>query len=528
MDWPSAWSLWGTRSSPSGSSIPGPSAPPGSGSIFRLAPVREIPLSEEAQMRALTNLRVRASELGLTRAVRDRLVEKMSGHLIASVNPLFFPLFYEEVSLPDTFFSFLPPETTLILDDPVATARALERMENDMSRFLLKARAEGRFYLEGISACLSAGELEGHLEAFPRVVLDELVLGVGEGEGERYDVEADLGIRPGQRPRDWGETGLLAPLAEKIAAWLRQRYWVALVCAGDEEGKRLTHLMEGYGFQVEQAPAGGAFLDRLPGVRERGRLILCEGWISGGFVWHERGLVLIAEADIFGKKVARRPVRPAREGYFLRSFGELREGDYVVHKDHGIGRYRGLQKIRVEGVENDFLLMEYAEGDKLYIPVDRLDRIQRYIGPEGFTPRVERLGGTSWEALKEKVKKSIQEVAEELVAIYAAREVMERSAFAPPDRLYEEFASRFEFEETPDQARPSRTSTPIWAGPSPWIASSAATRDSARRRWPSGPPSGPSWRPSRWQSSYRRPSWRSSTTRPSGTVFRTTPSGSRS
>jgi transcription-repair coupling factor (superfamily II helicase) len=479
-------------------------------------------------MRALTNLRVRASELGLTRAVRDRLVEKMSGHLIASVNPLFFPLFYEEVSLPDTFFSFLPPETTLILDDPVATARALERMENDMSRFLLKARAEGRFYLEGISACLSAGELEGHLEAFPRVVLDELVLGVGEGEGERYDVEADLGIRPGQRPRDWGETGLLAPLAEKIAAWLRQRYWVALVCAGDEEGKRLTHLMEGYGFQVEQAPAGGAFLDRLPGVRERGRLILCEGWISGGFVWHERGLVLIAEADIFGKKVARRPVRPAREGYFLRSFGELREGDYVVHKDHGIGRYRGLQKIRVEGVENDFLLMEYAEGDKLYIPVDRLDRIQRYIGPEGFTPRVERLGGTSWEALKEKVKKSIQEVAEELVAIYAAREVMERSAFAPPDRLYEEFASRFEFEETPDQARPSRTSTPIWAGPSPWIASSAATRDSARRRWPSGPPSGPSWRPSRWQSSYRRPSWRSSTTRPSGTVFRTTPSGSRS
>ena len=114
--------------------------------------------------------------------------------------------------------------------------------------------------------------------------------------------------------------------------------------------------------------------------------------------------------------------------------------------------YRGLQKLSVEKIENDFLLIEYADKDKLYIPVDRLDMIQRYIGPEGFTPKTERLGGSAWEAMKEKVKKSIREVAEELVAIYAAREIMERQAFAPPDRLYEEFSSLFEFEETPDQA----------------------------------------------------------------------------
>jgi transcription-repair coupling factor (superfamily II helicase) len=125
----------------------------------------------------------------------------------------------------------------------------------------------------------------------------------------------------------------------------------------------------------------------------------------------------------------------------------------VVHKDHGIGLYRGLQKLTVEKIENDFLLIEYADGDKLYIPVDRLDIIQRYIGPDGFSPKIERLGGASWEAMKEKVKKSIREVAEGLVAIYAAREIMERNAFAPLDRHYDEFCSLFEFEETPDQAR---------------------------------------------------------------------------
>lgn len=164
-------------------------------------------------------------------------------------------------------------------------------------------------------------------------------------------------------------------------------------------------------------------------------------------------LVVLSEEEIFGKKVLRRRVRPAREGYFLKSFGELGEGDFVVHTEHGIGRYRGLQKLAAGGIENDFLLIAYQENDRLYLPVDRIDQIQRYIGPDGFVPKVDKLGGTSWETVKERVKKSVREVAEELVSIYAAREVMARDAFAAPDRMYDEFCASFEFEETPDQAK---------------------------------------------------------------------------
>ncbi len=145
--------------------------------------------------------------------------------------------------------------------------------------------------------------------------------------------------------------------------------------------------------------------------------------------------------------------RPIREGYFLKSFGDLKEGDFVVHTDFGIGVYRGLQKITVGIIENDFLVIEYLDGDKLYLPVNSLEKIQRYLGPDGYTPKIEKMGGTSWDAVKERVKKSVRDVAEELVAIYAAREAMERKSFAPPDRIYEEFCSTFEFEETPDQAR---------------------------------------------------------------------------
>ncbi|KFZ44694.1 helicase, partial [Smithella sp. D17] len=115
--------------------------------------------------------------------------------------------------------------------------------------------------------------------------------------------------------------------------------------------------------------------------------------------------------------------------------------------------YRGLKKITVRKIENDFLVIEYADSDKLYIPVNSLDRIQRYLGPEGYVPKIDRMGGSSWEAVKEKVKKSVREYAEELVSIYAAREALERKSFAPPDRIYEEFCSTFEFEETPDQVK---------------------------------------------------------------------------
>jgi Transcription-repair coupling factor (superfamily II helicase) len=97
--------------------------------------------------------------------------------------------------------------------------------------------------------------------------------------------------------------------------------------------------------------------------------------------------------------------------------------------------------------------VEYLEGDRLYIPVDRLNMIQRYIGPEGYVPRIDKLGGSSWETVKERVKRSICEVAEELVSIYASREVMDRPAYSAPDRIYEEFCSGFEYEETPDQTR---------------------------------------------------------------------------
>jgi transcription-repair coupling factor (superfamily II helicase) len=432
---------------------------------FVLTPAGEVILSEERKRRAIRNIRMRADELELPRLVRDRLTDMIGQNLVASINPLLTPLFYhadhdaEPSDSPSlsSVFDFLPQHSLLIHDDPAAMARGLEEIENIVDRFLLKARSEDRFFLERETSYLSGKQLLDRSGSFQQIVFQGLPLDVGADPSVQqptpsaisFSVNRDLDLRPSVA---YGheEAGRLAPLAEKISRWLTDGCLLNFACGGAEEVRRLSHLMAQYSLYVE--PSTLPFLEDMQRRTAAGRLAVRKGRISGSFEYPSLKLIVISDEDIFGKKTLRRKWRPAREGYFLKSFGELKEGDFVVHTEHGIGLYRGLQKLTVAGIENDFLLLEYLESDKLYLPVDRLDQIQRYLGPDGRPPKVDRLGGVSWDAVKERVKKSIREQAEELVAIYAAREVMERSAFSPPDRLYEEFSASFEFEETPDQA----------------------------------------------------------------------------
>ena len=426
---------------------------------FRLFPAREVILTPSRRERAVRNIRRRSNELELPRAVKDKLAEMIATGLGSAVNPLFHSLFYDAAGNDDpgdqglgTPFDYLPAGGLLVLDDPLAIALAQERIENDLDRFILKAHDGERFHLEKEAAYLTSAEVSGRLREMRQLHLAGLSLGTGDDDRHliRFYLERDIALGEAIRT-EAEEAGLLMPLAEKIRGWLGEGKRVVFVCGGQECMQRTGQLLARYDLPVRKEAA--PFLEGLETDGLPGALLLREGRISGGFHLPGMNLVVLSEEEIFGKKVLRRRVRPAREGYFLKSFGELAGGDFVVHTEHGIGRYRGLQKLTAGGIENDFLLIAYKENDRLYLPVDRIDQIQRYIGPDGFVPKVDKLGGTSWETVKERVKKSVREVAEELVSIYAAREVMDREAFAAPDRIYDEFCASFEFEETSDQTK---------------------------------------------------------------------------
>ncbi|MBP7342276.1 MAG: transcription-repair coupling factor [Smithellaceae bacterium] len=427
---------------------------------FVLGPAGEILVDDVRQNRAVRNVRRRADDLDLPRDLRNRLVETLRRESATFVNPIFLPLFYEDADDPagaetlSCVFDYLPSDALFFLSDPLAIDQTAQSAAAAIDKLLYKARAAGRFYLESANLYLSRETLAARLAGFQQIRLIGLALDDAASAVPFVTIAAPAETTGGETPTgEVREEALLRHTAQKIQARLAAGQTVFFFSPTPEDAARMKHLLEGCALPVRLLPADAPLLSALrDGAGDTG-LFLREGKISGGFSLEALGLAFVSEEELFVRKTVRRRSRPQREGYFLKSFGDLAEGDFVVHRDFGIGRYRGLKKISVVKIENDFMVIEYAEGDKLYLPVNALDRIQRYLGPDGHPPKIDKMGGTSWDAVKERVRKSVRDVAEELVAIYAAREALERKAFAPPDRLYEEFCATFEFEETPDQAR---------------------------------------------------------------------------
>ena len=184
------------------------------------------------------------------------------------------------------------------------------------------------------------------------------------------------------------------------------------------------------------------------------RLALCVADIQGGFVWTESGRALITEQDLFTGYVPQKRRRKSTQDEFenvFQSLTELKPGAPVVHIEHGVGRYRGLERISAGGVEQEFLVLEYAEGAKLYVPVTSLNQISRYTGLDESLAPLHKLGSERWSTAREKALKKIRDTAAELLEVYARREAQKGFAFPPPDEAYQDFAAAFPFEETPDQ-----------------------------------------------------------------------------
>jgi transcription-repair coupling factor (superfamily II helicase) len=246
-------------------------------------------------------------------------------------------------------------------------------------------------------------------------------------------------------------------LFKNLRDWREKGMGVFIVSHTQGQAERLRDLLSQYGIEP-RLEKEKRFRDALNQSGE-GPLLLI-GSLSSGFRNPQEGWVLLTEEEIFGER-RRLPERKARTSIpstswqrgtpTLSSYHELREDDLIVHIDHGIGRYRGLKHLKIWGVSNDYLLLEYQDGDKLYLPVDRLNLIQRYIGGDGRSPRLDKLGSHSWQRAKKRAKAAVSEMVKELLDLYAARQVFEGFKFPPLDQFYKEFEATFEYEETPDQ-----------------------------------------------------------------------------
>jgi transcription-repair coupling factor (superfamily II helicase) len=241
----------------------------------------------------------------------------------------------------------------------------------------------------------------------------------------------------------------LQKLAAFLSAWkeLEQEIWI--IVSQDAQARRLRDILSFYQLDASYFPEQKhVFGGQNPGLR------ILTGRLSAGFRMKSPSLIFLTEKEIFEpKKEIRKKGRKEDLEAYITSLDDLKADDFIVHKDHGIGLYRGLQFFKLDGWEGEFLFIEYAEGDKLYIPVDRLLGIHKFMGLEGQVPSLDRLGGAGWKKAKAKVKKAVEKIAQELVDLYAHRAVSKGFAFSGRDQMFKEFEAAFPYEETPDQLR---------------------------------------------------------------------------
>ena len=256
-------------------------------------------------------------------------------------------------------------------------------------------------------------------------------------------------------------------------------------------------------------------------VGEGTRITTRVGALTRGFELPEAGLAVLADGDVFPEEVHLHPRGRRRGGLrsFLSDFRDLKTGDLVVHEEHGIGRFLGLETLEVGGAAHEFMVLGYHGGDKLKVPVETFDRIQKYASAEGARPTIDRLGSGVWEKTKTRVKKAMRDMAQELLRLYAERKAHPGHAFTGESPWQREFEDAFEYEEThgPGAGDPRRRRG-HGIRPRPWTGWSAATSATARPRSPCARPCAACSTESRWRCSRRRPCSPSSTGRPSGSA----------
>lgn len=233
-------------------------------------------------------------------------------------------------------------------------------------------------------------------------------------------------------------------LIEDVKRYRKNRYKIILVCSSRTRAERISSDFMDYEINA-------FYSDDFDKELQPGQVMVTYGQVKNGFEYPDAKFVLIAESDIFGQKKHKKRKKKTYEGKAIASFNDLTPGDYVVHEDHGLGIYRGIEKMTVEGIEKDYIKIEYSNNGNLYVLATQLDVIQKYAGADAKPPKLNKLGSTEWAKTKNKVHGAVVDIARDLVNLYAVRQMKEGYRFSADTQWQKEFEEMFPYEETDDQ-----------------------------------------------------------------------------
>lgn len=415
-------------------------------SEIMVCPIQMSPPDDESLEHGLDKLVQVCESRGVEKRIRQGLLDDFRHRMRFPGVELYLPYFRDRL---ETLLDYLPSETLVLLPDEETIRASFEDNGQEVFHGFKSAVDSGIPVPEPTSLYISESNFRELLEFFRTVVVADLEIEKQDVLSFRIPCISNVDIKPTimkEKVYDRAMAGLVRMMAD----WRDIGNEVYIVSHTEGQAQRLYKLLEPYKASLNYLGSGfqtpGFESTRAPGI------YLHVGSLTKGFRIEEIGIVTVTEEEIFGPRV-RAPIRKHARGVFVSSLTDLSEGEAVVHENYGIGIFRGLTRKEFDGVEGEVMVIEYAGGDILYHPVERLQSIQKFVSGSEVPPRVDRLGTKGWEKTKAKIKKSIRDMAKELLEIYARRQVSSRPPYSPCDQHLAEFEAAFEFEETADQSK---------------------------------------------------------------------------
>lgn len=414
----------------------------------RISPARELVLEEKNIQNGVVSLR-KSLESALVRlkSLDEEVKENLKSKIAAFLDKLeeglydetlesYFPFFYSDGT---TVFQYFSNSTLIVLDEPSRVREHFDSWNYEFKEHFIGLLKKGEVLPEQANIYISYEEFLASLKEYTYIAIQALPKGSPDVSPRGIYHFISRSIPPYQ--------GKLEMLADDIKFWKERKYSIILLSGNRSRGEGLASNLIDFG--IEATLQEDIYAELLPG-----QVIIVPGSISKGFEYPEGRFVLVSDHEIYGvtkRKTKSKPSKVKRKK--LETFTDLKVGDYVVHENHGIGKYLGIQTLVVNGQKRDYLYIKYSGTDKLYVPTDQMDLIQPYIGMDDKQPRLSKLGGTEWQKTKNKVRQSIKELAFDLVKLYAAREAAVGYSFSKDTPWQKQFEDMFPYEETPDQLR---------------------------------------------------------------------------
>ncbi|MEI5909498.1 transcription-repair coupling factor [Bacillus spongiae] len=359
-------------------------------------------------------------------------LEKLRNGQIPDQMFKYMSLAYE---IPASFLDYLPEDSILFLDEYSRIQEISETLDKEEADWYISLLEEGEI-IHDLSISHSLPTLLSQT-FIQKIYLSLFLRHIPNANPENI---VNITCKPMQSFH-----GQMNVLKGEIERWNHNRTTVLILVPNQERVSKLQRTLEDYDIRTV--------------VSHQDRLVVGEaqirvGSLHSGFELPMMKLAIITEEELFNKKAKRAPRRQKlSNAERIKNYSELKVGDLIVHANHGIGKYLGIETLEINGVHKDYLHLKYQGSDKLYVPVEQIDLVQKYVASENKEPKLYKLGGSEWTRVKRKVQSSVQDIADDLIKLYAEREAAQGFAFSPDGEMQRDFEAQFSYQETEDQIR---------------------------------------------------------------------------